>query len=110
LSLDEKKFNEVLDKNFEQVVAIFGGEKGVAGKLATSLEGFSKTGGLVAQREDSLNSELRSLAQKEADATAQLVKYEASLRAQYGGLDALLAKMNRSASYLNNIQTSTKTN
>ncbi|QPR56317.1 flagellar filament capping protein FliD [Aeromonas allosaccharophila] len=108
LSLDEKKFNEVLDKNFEQVVAVFGGEKGVAGKLATSLESFSKSGGLVAQREDSLNTELRSLAQKEADAAAQLVKYEASLRAQYGGLDALLAKMNRSASYLNNIQTSTK--
>ncbi|MFQ1874999.1 flagellar filament capping protein FliD [Aeromonas veronii] len=109
LSLDDKKFSEALDKNFEQVVAVFGGEKGVAGKLATSLESYSKSGGLVAQREDSLNIELRSLAKKESDAAAELVKYETSLRARYGGLDSLLAKMNQSASYLKNIQTSNKT-
>lgn len=109
LSLDDKKFGEALDKNFEQVVAVFGGEKGVAGKLATSLESYSKSGGLVAQREDSLNIELRSLAKKESDAAAELVKYETSLRARYGGLDSLLAKMNQSASYLKNIQTSNKT-
>ncbi|WP_270827047.1 flagellar filament capping protein FliD [Aeromonas sp. Y318-1] len=108
LALDDKKFSEALDKNFEQVVAVFGGEKGVAGKLATSLESYSKSGGLVAQREDSLNIELRSLATKESDAAAELVKYEASLRARYGGLDSLLAKMNQSASYLKNIQTSSK--
>ncbi|MCO4202471.1 flagellar filament capping protein FliD [Aeromonas taiwanensis] len=106
LSLDSEKFDEALDKNFEQVVAIFGGEKGVAGQLATSLEDYSKTGGVLAQREDSLNSDLRTLAQKESDATAQLVKYEASLRARYGGLDTLLAKMNQSASYLSLINTS----
>lgn len=106
LSLDSEKFDEALDKNFEQVVAIFGGEKGVAGQLATSLEDYSKTGGLLAQREDSLNTDLRALAQKESDASAQLVKYEASLRARYGGLDTLLAKMNQSASYLSLINTS----
>lgn len=89
------------------MVAIFGGEKGVAGKMATALEGYSKTGGLLAQREDSLNSDLRTLAQKESDASAQLVKYEASLRARYAGLDAMLAKMNQSASYLSRINTST---
>jgi flagellar hook-associated protein 2 len=107
LSLDNEKFDEALEKNFEQVVAIFGGEKGVAGKMATALEGYSKSGGLLAQREDSLNSELRSLAQKEADASEQLVKYEASLRARYAGLDTLIAKMNQSASYLSRINTST---
>lgn len=106
LSLDSEKFDEALDKNFEQVVAIFGGENGVAGKMATALEDYSKTGGLLAQREDSLNADLRTLAQKEADASAQLVKYEASLRARYGGLDTLLAKMNQSASYLSLINTS----
>ncbi|MDM5058324.1 flagellar filament capping protein FliD [Aeromonas rivipollensis] len=106
LSLDSEKFDEALEKNFEQVVAIFGGENGVAGKMATALEDYSKTGGLLAQREDSLNADLRTLTQKEADAAAQLVKYESSLRARYGGLDTLLAKMNQSASYLSLINTS----
>lgn len=106
LSLDSERFDEALDKNFEQVVAIFGGEKGVAGQLASSLEDYSKNGGLLAQREESLNTDLRSLAQKESDSSAQLVKYEANLRARYGGLDTLLAKMNQSASYLSLINTS----
>ena len=106
LSLDSDKFTEALDKNFDQVVAIFGGEKGVAAQLSTGLKEYTKTGGLLAKRQDSLNSELRSLAQKNADATAQLTKYEASLRAQYGSLDTLLTKMNQSASYLSLISTS----
>lgn len=105
LSLSSEKFDEALDKNFEQVVAIFGGNNGVAGKLAASLEDYSKRGGLLAQREDSLNAGLRALSQKESDASTQLDKYEANLRARYGGLDALLTKMNHSASYLNLINT-----
>lgn len=40
-----------------------------------------------------------------ATASAQLAKYEASLRAQYGSLDALLVKMNNSASALSSLQT-----
>lgn len=105
LSLDSETFDEALDKNFEQVVAIFGEENGVAGKMATALEEYSKTGGLLGQRIDALNSDLRTLAQKETDATSQLAKYEANLRARYGGLDTLLAKMNQSASYLSLINT-----
>ena len=60
---------------------------------------------MLAQREDVLNSDLRALTQKTATANAQLAKYEAALRAQYGSLDALLVKMNSSASALATLQT-----
>ncbi|MND75993.1 Flagellar hook-associated protein 2 [compost metagenome] len=104
LSLDKTKFGEAVDKNFDQVVALLGGDEGLAATLNKGLKEYTKTGGLLAQREDTLNSDLRSLSQKDATATAQLTKYEAALRAQYGSLDALIVKMNNSAAALASLQ------
>ena len=106
LSLDSTKFSEALDNNYEQVTALFGGEKGVAGKLTSQLKDYTKSSGILAQREDLLNTELRSLATKQSDANEQLVKYESSLRQKYGNLDALLVKMNSSAASLSSLQIS----
>lgn len=106
LSIDSDTFADALDGNFDQVVALFGGKNGIAQTLLDQLDDYTDTGGLLAQRQDSLNSDLRSLNQKESDVTEQLTKYETSLRAQYGGLDTLLAKMNQSASYLSLISSS----
>ncbi|MDX7712216.1 flagellar filament capping protein FliD [Aeromonas caviae] len=105
LSIDDTKFSEAIDTNFDQVVAVFGGKDGVAGQLASQLETYSKTGGLLAKREDSLNSDLREVSRKESDVATQLTKYQETLRARYGSLDAMLAKMNKSASYLNLLNT-----
>lgn len=106
LSVDSDKFDDALDDNYEQVVALFSGETGVAGKLQTSLKEYTKTGGLISQRQDQLNSDLRDLSTREATAADQLEKYEANLRAQYGSLDTLLAQMQSSASYLSLLSTS----
>lgn len=106
LSLNKEKFGEVVDKNFDQVAGLFGGENGLAAKLTTGLKEYTKTGGLLAKRTDSLNSDLRSLSQMQATTNEQLVKYEAALRAQYGSLDALLVKMNNSAAALSALQIS----
>lgn len=106
LSVDSDKFDDALDDNYEQVVALFSGENGVAGKLQTSLKEYTKTGGLISQRQDQLNSDLRDLSSREATAADQLEKYEANLRAQYASLDTLLAQMQSSASYLSLLSTS----
>lgn len=105
LSLDKTKFSDAVDKNFDQVVALFGGDDGLASTLNKGLKEYTKSGGMLSQREDVLNSDLRSLTQKASTANAQLTKYEAALRAQYGSLDALLVKMNSSASALSSLQT-----
>lgn len=106
LSLDSDKFQEALDNNYEQVVAIFGGSDGVAGQLSSSLKEYTKTGGLLSVRQDQLNTELSYWGQKETDTATRLEKYEANLRAQYASLDTLLANMNSSASYLSALSTS----
>ncbi|WP_429127269.1 flagellar filament capping protein FliD [Aeromonas media] len=104
LSLDKDKFGEAVDKNFDQVAALLGGDEGLAATLTKGLKEYTKSGGMLAQRTDTLNSDLRSLSQKQATTNEQLVKYEAALRAQYGSLDALLVKMNNSAAALTALQ------
>ena len=104
LSLDKEKFGEAVDKNFDQVAALLGGDEGLAATLTKGLKEYTKSGGMLAQRTDTLNSDLRSLSQKQATTNQQLVKYEAALRAQYGSLDALLVKMNNSAAALSALQ------
>ena len=110
LSLDKEKFGQAVDKNFDQVVALFGGDDGLAGTLNKGLKEYTKSGGMLAERTDMLNADLRSLNQKQATSNAQLVKYEASLRAQYGSLDLLLAKMNNSALALQSLQINNNNN
>ena len=104
LSLDKEKFGEAVDKNFDQVAGLLGGDQGLAATLTKGLKEYTKSGGMLAQRTDTLNSDLRSLSQKQATTNEQLVKYEAALRAQYGSLDALLVKMNNSAAALSALQ------
>jgi flagellar hook-associated protein 2 len=110
LSVDKEKFGQAVDKNFDQVVALFGGDDGLAGTLNKGLKEYTKSGGMLAERTDTLNADLRSLNQKQATSNAQLVKYEASLRAQYGSLDVLLAKMNNSALALKSLQINNNNN
>ncbi len=110
LSLDKEKFGQAVDKNFDQVVALFGGDDGLAGTLNKGLKEYTKSGGMLAERTDTLNADLRSLNQKQATSNAQLVKYEASLRAQYGSLDVLIAKMNNSALALQSLKINNKNN
>nr|WP_321242367.1 flagellar filament capping protein FliD [uncultured Tolumonas sp.] len=106
LSMDSDTFDTALDDNYEQVVSLFGGSDGLAGTLSTGLKDYTKTGGLISIRTDGLNTDLSALTQKQADISTQMTKYEASLRAQYGSLDTLLASMKSSASYLTSMSSS----
>lgn len=108
LSLNSDKFSTALKDNYEQVIALFAGSDGdgLAKTVSTALKDYTKTGGLISIRTDSLNSKLSSLSQKQSDVTSQVSRYEKSLRAQYANLDTLLAKMKSSSSYLSNISTS----
>lgn len=106
LSLDSDKLSDALDQNFEQVIALFGEDGGLASNIENGLKQYTQTGGTISLRQDSLNTQLRYLSQKQDTVTTQLTKYEEALRTQYGNLDAMLVKMNQSASYLSALSTS----
>lgn len=100
LSIDSTKFNEIVDKNYEQLVNAFGGKDGLCSKIETYLKDYTKSSGVLSQRTDAVNSEIKQWNNKESANDFYLQKYEASLRSRYAGLDAYIANMNTSLSYL----------
>lgn len=78
--------------------------------MAETLEDYTKTGGILSTRIDSLNSDIRGYEQKEADNTTYLEKYEGALRAKYSSLDTLVANLNTSLSYLTSALTVNNSN
>ena len=66
---------------------------------------IQKAAGFYPKGRMGLNSQLREVSRKKADTTTQMAKYEEALRIRYGSLDTLLAKLNKSASYLNMLNT-----
>lgn len=100
LSIDSTKFEKALTDHFEQVVDAFSGENGLCKRLSDSLDDYTKSGGILALREDSLNSTIKNYENKELAAQTALEKYEESLRSKYGNLDSMISSMNTSLSYL----------
>ena len=103
LSLDTDKFKEALKDNYNTVVNAFSGKDSFINKFDTLVKDYTKSGGILAEREDRLNTENSNIAKKEADNVEFLEKYEASLRAKYAGLDSLIAGYNSSMTYINQI-------
>ena len=100
LSVNSEKFADAIKNKYDQVVAAFTGKNGVCSKLSSNLETYTKTGGILDLRKDSLNSELRSIENQENANSTYLAKYEESLRNRYGNLDTMIGTLNTSLSYL----------
>ena len=100
LSVDSTKLSSSLSSNFDQVGALFGGTSGLASSMITELTKYTQTAGSFDQRSDGINTELRQITQKRTDFNTSMVTYETTLRKQYGDLDTLLVKLQKSASSL----------
>lgn len=61
---------------------------------------YTKSAGLLAQRQDGINTQLKDIAQKRTDFNAYMVTYEEGLRKKYASLDVMIAKMNSSSNAL----------
>lgn len=100
LSLNEGKLNIAMQSDPSGVAKLLAGEDGIAKRMATTLEGAVAAGGQVGTRTDSLQSQRRDL-QKQRDALElRMQALEASYRAQFGALDAMLSDMQSTGKYL----------
>lgn len=110
MSLDTAKFKENINDNFNAVVNIFTGTytnaegkdtDGILKQLDSTIETFTKSGGILSERQDQLNSIIKQYTAKESQNAEYLAKYEENLRQRYGKLDTLIAGYNNS---LNSLQ------
>jgi len=103
LSLDESKFLEALNENPADIRALLIGDKqrGITGifqnlksKLETALD---PEYGYVHSKEDSVNSQLTTLAKSIADAELRLEERREVLKNQYNQMDQLISNMKSQA-------------
>lgn len=103
LELDSTAFKEQLSDNFNLVVNAFSGEDGMLSKLDSMVEEYTKSGGLLSEREDELNSTISDVEAEESENESYLEQYEESLRQKYANLDTMISGYNTSLSYLSSV-------
>jgi flagellar hook-associated protein 2 len=100
LSINDAKLSLALQSDPTGVAKLLAGEDGIAKRLYATLDGAIGLGGQVSTRTDSLQTQKRDL-QKQRDALEmRMQSLEASYRAQFGALDAMLSDMQSTGKYL----------
>ncbi len=101
LSLNATTFNSALNSDPEGIAAIFANSTdGLATRFEALAESFISAGGLFDNREQSLNSQIRRVENARTSLEFRLVQKEQALVQQYSALDALLANLTATSSFL----------
>ena len=77
-----------------------GASNGLATRFTALADRLNEAGGLLDSRETTLNSRIRDLEDDRADIQFRLQRKEAALVQQFSALDALIAQLNTTSSFL----------
>ena len=98
LAIDDDRLETALENNYESVQGFFTGSGGLLTRMSSSLDGYTKTNGLLDQRTDTLNDTLSDLAKQQAALDTRIKKYETTMYAKYNAMDTLVAQLNATSS------------
>ncbi len=88
---DESALLAAVERNPQAVESLFSGSDGIATRLLTLLEAYVKTGGIIDQRQNTIESSIRRLDDRIAALEDQLARREEQLRAQFARLQETIA-------------------
>lgn len=101
LSLNAQTFNSAMAFDPEAVAQMFAdSERGLATRFVALADQLNTAGGLLDGRETSLNSRIRAIEGRRTNVQFRLVQREAALVQQFSALDALVAQLNTTSSFL----------
>ena len=100
LSLDGSKFDAAIAANPGAVKNLLGEDADFGKNMRDMLHNYVGTQGLLADRGKSLDSRMKSVTQQRADLDARMERLEASYRRQFTALDAMMAQMQSTSSYI----------
>ncbi|QFU00145.1 Flagellar hook-associated protein 2 [Halomonas sp. THAF5a] len=103
LELDEDKLDEIVAANPEQLADFFAGADeagGLAGRMDATLGRFLGEDGLIASAIEGSESQVESLDRRYVRMEQSVDRTVERYRAQFGQLDAMIANMNQTSSYL----------
>jgi flagellar hook-associated protein 2 len=99
-STDSTTLGNALAGNLSSVENLLGGANGIATQLDNLVAGYTGTGGLLDNINQGLQSSLSSVAKQQAALTAQLAVYSQTLTTQYNAMDAAVAQLKLTQTYL----------
>ncbi len=101
LSLDSSKMTDTMDGDLEKFIGAFADKTtGFAKQLEDSLKDYTRAGGLISDRTDGLNSRNRRLDDQLERMEYRLERTEARYRRQFTAMDALVAQLQATSSYM----------
>ncbi len=100
LSLDGSKFDAAIAANPSAVKSLLGEDADLGKNVRDMLHNYVGAQGLLADRSKSLDTRMKTVGQQRADLDARMERLEASYRRQFTALDAMMAQMQSTSSYI----------
>ena len=100
LKVDADKLKVAVEGNFEAVGAFFAGETGLMNRLDRSIDGFIKTGGVLEQRMNGLQSTIKDIDKQKENLNLRIDKVQARLYAQFNAMDMLVGQLKQTSDRL----------
>ena len=96
----EKRLDEALENNFDDVAKVFAGDNGIASRLDALANDYVRSGGIIDTKEDIFESRKELLTQEREQFDRYMESYEKTLRERYQALDSTVAQLSSTSSYL----------
>ena len=100
LVIDSIKLDTALNTNMKDVAELFSSTNGVATKLDSVVNEYTKVNGLLDSKTSGLNDTVKGIDEDMADLQLSLTAWEDKLLAQFSALDILTSQLNSTSSFL----------
>lgn len=100
LELDTSKLSSALNNNFDAVGNLIAGDEGVLASLDKQLDSFVKTGGVIASRNATFQSQLNDITEQRNALNLRVESVEKRLRAQFTAMDILVAQFKNTGDFI----------
>jgi flagellar hook-associated protein 2 len=107
LAIDDTKLTKALDNNYDSVGAFLTGTSGLMGRLNNKIDGYVKSGGVLEQRVNGLQTTLRQVDEQKINQEARVAALQERLLKQFNSMDSLVGQLTQtSSSLLSSLSTS----
>ena len=100
LSINSTKLDSVLTSNLDDVAQLFSSSDGIATKLDSIVNEYVKVNGLLDTKTAGLNATIEDINEDIVSLQASLESLETRLLAQFNAMDAIVAQLNTTSSFL----------
>jgi flagellar hook-associated protein 2 len=100
LEVNSTKLDSVISSNFDAISKLFSSTDGIAKRLDSTLTNYLSSTGSLTSSVDGVNSEIKGINQQRDRLNLKLTALEARYRKQFTAMDALVAKLQSTGSFL----------